>query len=202
MASDARPLDLFEPLTPTEVEAVLQLKDAVAGTVQVRRRGPGLVGGGSPRARASLHRAPPPRGAAKGSWQLARARAGGAFRRAGGGRSRAPGARRRAPRRARRQPLTRARAGPAPRPARPAPPRPAPPRPAPQKHPELQLFCNDWAYVRYLRARWVVGPAGLWEGWQGASLPLAPPGMQRQQQPCPDAARPQRRGPSWQHSSG
>ena len=25
-----------------------------------------------------------------------------------------------------------------------------------QKHPELQLFCNDWTYVRYLRARWVV----------------------------------------------
>lgn len=24
-----------------------------------------------------------------------------------------------------------------------------------QKHPELQLFCNDWTYVRYLRARWV-----------------------------------------------
>jgi hypothetical protein len=24
-----------------------------------------------------------------------------------------------------------------------------------QKHPEVQLFCNDWTYVRYLRARWV-----------------------------------------------
>jgi hypothetical protein len=30
-----------------------------------------------------------------------------------------------------------------------------------QKHPELQLFCNDWTYVRYLHARWVVHGAAL-----------------------------------------
>jgi hypothetical protein len=44
MADHAPSLDLFEPLTPSEVELVLQLKDAVAPTVQVGRSGPGLRG--------------------------------------------------------------------------------------------------------------------------------------------------------------
>jgi hypothetical protein len=30
---------------------------------------------------------------------------------------------------------------------------PAAPLPPQQKHPELSLFCNDWTYVRYLKAR-------------------------------------------------
>lgn len=35
-----------------------------------------------------------------------------------------------------------------------------------QKHPELQLFCNDWTYVRYMRARY------------GMAAPLAVAGQQ------------------------